>query len=179
MSVETEAISDLGNVVEHFRSTGYEGSEPWISELDAIVGTRLVAARQLEACAIHPVCAWLDDADEAAGLWRLLHDCFLAPLESFAAILEATHSPRSIRLNANGRRSEVFEVTWQMVNGFIVRMRTADASTASYPGATVGLLLAAMMLRQVVDAESEDANQALKRFVPFSTNVHPTFLPRV
>lgn len=179
MSVESESISDLGDVVEHFRSTGYEGSEPWISKLDAVVGTRLVAARQLEAQAVYPVCAWLDDVDEGAELWGLFHDCFLAPLASFAAILEATDSPRSIDLNANGGRSEIFESAWQMVNAFIVRLRTAVPSKASYSRTTVGLLLAAMMLRQIVDAESRADNQALTRFTPFSTNVHPTFLSRV
>lgn len=177
MSVEIERKSEQRNLVEHFRSTGYEGREPWIATLDPIVGSRIVAVRQFEACASHPACAWRDDVDDEIGLWGFMRDCLLENLESFARIIETVRPDDSARCHASADDSKFFSVAWNTVSKFLGRLRTADASTTSYGETAVNFLLAVMALRQIVDVEAQGGAANQRRFEPSSTNVHPSFLP--
>ena len=177
MAVNLEKKSEPQDVVEHFRSTGYDGREPWIAALDPIIGARVVAVRQLEACATHPACAWRDEVDDEPGLWQFMRECLLEPLESLARIVEANIPEGSAGLGANTQGDKLSDIAWQTVRRLLGQLRSAEPSRTSYPETAVNFLLAVMVLRQIVDADARGEAAAKTRFVPFSTNVHPTFLP--
>lgn len=177
MSVEIERKSEQRNLVEHFRSTGYEGREPWIAALNPVVGSRVVAVRQFEACATQPACAWRDNVDDEIELWGFMRDCLLENLESFAQVIERVRPHDSARCHASADDSKLFDVAWSTVSKFLGRLRTADASKTSYGETAVNFLLAVMALRQIVDVEAQGGAANQRRFEPSSTNVHPTFFP--
>lgn len=176
----TDKKSDERVLVEHFRSTGYEGREPWIAALDPVLGTRVVAVRQFEACATHPACAWRDEVDNEIGLWDFMRDCLLAPIRSLAQIVEGTISQES----GNGHQSEngltPAVTAWRTICRFLERMQRADPCKTSYADTAVGFLIAVMVFRQIVDNDARRGPAATcVLFVPQSTNVHPTFLPQL
>jgi hypothetical protein len=157
-------------LVEHLRSTGYDGREPWVAALNPVRGTRVVAVRQMEACATQPACAWRDDVDDEVGLWRFMRECLLEPLLSLTDIVEATIQ--------EGPRTDLFDIAWQTVARLLKRLQTADPSTTSYADTSIRFLLAVMALRQIVEGECcPETVGAGVPFVPHSTNVHATLLP--
>lgn len=101
MTTEIATENEEHGLVESFRATGYSGREPWIPALDAVTGTRVVAIRQLEACATYPVCAWRDDVADEPGLWSFMRECLLKPLLSFARIVESSIPTGWVSGNAN------------------------------------------------------------------------------
>ncbi|HJT35507.1 MAG TPA: hypothetical protein VJ783_26000 [Pirellulales bacterium] len=177
MATQTDTDTQQRAIVEHFRSTGYEGREPWIATIDPMAGSRIVAVRQFEACASHPACAWRDNVDDEIGLWGFMRDCLLENLESFARIIETVQPDDSARCRASADDSKLFDVAWNTVSKFLGRLRTADASKTSYGETAVNFLLAVMALRQIVDVEAQGGAANQRRFEPSSTNVHPSFLP--
>lgn len=179
MATELDKESGPRELVEHLRSTGYEGRESWISALDPALGVRVVAARQMEACATQPACAWRDDIDDEPGLWRFMRDCLLASLESFAQVIEATVAPSSLGSFGKNSASQTFKDAWKTVSDMLAHLRTADPAKTSYATTAVSFLLAVMALRQIVDAEARGTVAGQSYFAPFSTNVHPTFLPNL
>lgn len=176
MAVDIETKRDEQNLVEHFRSIGYEGREPWIAALESVVGSRVVAVRQFEACATQPACTWRDNVDDEIGLWGFMRDCLLENLESFARIIETVRADDSARFKGTADDSKFFDVAWNTVSKFLGRLRTADASKTSYAETAVNFLLAAMALRQIVDVEAQGGAANQRRFERSSTNVHPNFL---
>lgn len=177
MAMQTDTDSQQRAIVEHFRATGYEGREPWIASIDPVIGSRIVAIRQFEACASRPACAWRDGVDDEIGLWGFMRDCLLENLESFARIIEAT-----LPEHRNGCRdgvdgSEALHVAWTTVCRLLGRLRNAAPPKASYAETAVAFLVAVMALRQIVDAEVGGAAVERTYFSPYSTNVHPEFLP--
>lgn len=177
MAIEVAAENEERNLVESFRATGYDGRELWIPALDPATGTRVVAVRQLEACAAHPACAWRDEVMDEPGLWAFMRGCLLKPILSFAQIVEASVPSTPLRGDTNGDGYLV--LAWGNVYRLLDRLANAEPSKNSYPETTVNFLLAAMVLRQAVDAEARGAATDTTRFLPFSTNVHPNFLPGV
>lgn len=175
MAVEVAAQNEERNLVENLRATGYDGRELWIPALDPVTGTRVVAVRQLEACATHPACAWRDEVMDEPGLWTFMRGCLLKPVLSFAQIVEASVPAAALRGDANG--DNYFALAWRNVDRLLDRLANAEPSKTSYAETTVNFLLAVMVLRQIVDAEARGAASDKARFLPFSTNVHPSFLP--
>lgn len=157
-------------LVERLWSTGYDGREPWVAALGPIRGTRVVAIRQMEACATQPACAWRDDVDDETGLWRFMRECLLEPLLSLTDIVEVTIQEKP--------GTNLFDAAWQTVGRLLQRLQTTDPSTASYADTSIRFLIAVMALRQVVESEYRlGADVADAPFVPHSTNVHATLVP--
>jgi hypothetical protein len=175
MTTEIATENEERVLVENFRATGYAGREPWISALDAVTGTRVVAVRQLEACATYPACAWRDDVADEVRLWSFMRECLLKPLLSFARIVEASIPTVCVSGDANG--NNYLALAWKSVSQLLDRLANAEPPKTSYPETAVSFLLAVMVLRQIVDAEARGEDVDQTRFVLFSTNVHPTFLP--
>lgn len=177
MATQANTDNQQRAIVEHFRSTGYEGREPWIATIDPRIGSRIVAVRQLEACASQPACAWRDEVDGEIELWGFMRDCLLEPLESFVRIIETTlpGDPTSRGERMGG--SNPFLVAWKTVRRLLRRLRDAVPPEISYAETAVGFLVAAMLLRQIVEAETHGDKTEQTYFSPSSTNVHPTFLP--
>lgn len=178
MPTETNRETDNRILVEHFRSTGYEGREPWVSELDPVKGTRAVAVRQLEACATHPACAWRDEVDDEAGLWGFMRECLLEPLLSLAQILEGTSLGGASCGHQDANAEALIGRAWKTVSKFLDHLQHADPSKVSYPDTAFCFLVGVMVLRQMIDLDARRLTDiANARFVPHSTNVHRTFLP--
>jgi hypothetical protein len=178
MATKVNDRSQQQILVEHLRSTGYEGREPWVAAIDPVRGTRVVAIRQMEACATHPACAWRDEVDHEVGLWRFMRECLLEPLLSLAEIVEATIRQQPAGVDEDAEGTDFFDVAWKTVWGLLQRLQTADPATTSYAETSIRFLIAVMALRQIVDGECRPG-MALRDepFVPHSTNVHATLLP--
>lgn len=175
MAIEIDTEDEERGLVENFRATGYGGSEPWVAALNPVIGTRVVAVRQLEACATYPACAWRDNDADEAGLWSFTRQCLLKPLLSFARIVEASIPSGDVCGDANA--DDHLVLAWRNVKRLLDRLANAEPSKASYPETAKYLLLAAMVLRQMVEADARGEVMDQRHFVPPSTNVHPTFLP--
>ncbi|OYV88651.1 MAG: hypothetical protein B7Z73_08110, partial [Planctomycetia bacterium 21-64-5] len=170
MAIEIATENEERILVENFRATGYNGREPWISAIDPVTGTRVVAVRQLEACATYPACAWRDEVADDAGLWSFMRQCLLKPLFSFAPIVETSLASAHLRGGANG--NDYLAVAWRNVCRLLDQLANAEPSKTSYPETAVSFLLAVMALRQIVDAEARGEAADQTWFLPFSTNVH-------
>jgi hypothetical protein len=175
MAIEIAAENEERDLVENFRAMGYGGREPWISALDPAAGTRVVAVRQLEACATYPACAWRDEVGDEARLWSFMRQCLLKPLLSFARIVEA--SIPTARACGDAKADNYLALAWRNVDQLLDQLANAEPSKASYSETVVNFLLAVMVLRQIVDADARGEAVDQAHFVPFSTNVHLAFLP--
>lgn len=177
MPTQTDHERQQRALVEHFRSTGYDGRERWISALDRVTGERVVAVRQMEACATMPACAWRDEADDEIGLWGLLRECMLDLLLSFARIVEST-MPLDVAQERDGssRQTLAFRACC-IVRQSLLQLETADPARNSYGDCALAFLIAVMLLRQVVEHEALGGTAVADvQFVPHSTNVYAGFL---
>jgi hypothetical protein len=175
MAMQTDTDRQPRAIVEHFRSTGYEGREAWISALDAVVGARVVAIRQLEASASRPACTWRDEVDDEIGLWGFTRDCLLENLESFVRIVEATIPQDLGAGEQNG--STPFAAAWRAVRRTLGQLRNGAATNDSFGEVAIRLLVGVMVLRQIADAEARGEAVDQTYFSASSTNVHPELLP--
>lgn len=145
-------------LIENLRQDGYRGQDPWIGQLPARAGTRIVALRLYEISAEQIASLWLDGEMKCQEIQQTIRDSFLPRARVLATLFEQTcldaECPYSLE-----RLLEQFDV---------------NLGEEKLGKLVVSNLLAAMALRQLY--ESTDAAQAV--FAPRSSNVHPDFFAR-